>query len=101
MIFELDTKKSLQEHLNENPKLVLNFFATWCGPCQMLGAMLKDNFADDKEVKVLRVDIDKFRELAIQYGVRGVPTMFKVENGTITDRQVGFLDEQAFRNWVK
>ncbi len=99
MIIEFDGKKTIKDYLSENPKMVLNFHATWCGPCQALGAMLKEHFAND--ITILRVDIDKFRDLAVEYSVRGVPTMFLYNNSEIVDKQVGYIEEAQFRSWIK
>ncbi|MDV7394497.1 thioredoxin domain-containing protein, partial [Arthrospira platensis SPKY1] len=64
------------EEIIQQPKLVLvDFFATWCGPCQMLGPILKEvkDILGD-EVNIVKIDVDKNQALAAQYQVRGVPT---------------------------
>ena len=76
---------------SEKPVLV-DFFATWCGPCQTLAPILKevkDNLGD--RVSIIKIDVDKNQQIAAQYQVRGVPTMILFQNGKQLWRQSGVL----------
>ncbi len=79
---------------SEKPVLV-DFFATWCGPCQVLGPVLKqvkDQLGD--RIKIVKIDVDKNQELASQWQVRGVPTMVLYQNGKQLWRQSGVLSKE-------
>lgn len=99
MIKEYDGKKPIEEIIKNSKRTVIDFFATWCGPCKMLGNVLKNTDSDD--VEVVKVDIDKFKNIAIEFGVRGVPTMFLAVDGNIKDTNVGFLNEEQFLAWSR
>lgn len=78
--------------INSDTPVLVDFFATWCGPCQMLMPVLKevkDNLG--QRVKILKIDVDKNQELASQFQVRGVPTMVLFQNGKQIWRQSGVL----------
>ncbi len=78
----------------EKPVLV-DFFATWCGPCQVLGPVLKqvkDQLGD--QIKIVKIDVDKNQELASRWQVRGVPTMVLFQNGKQLWRQSGVLSKE-------
>lgn len=78
---------------NEKPVLV-DFFATWCGPCQMLTPILKqvkDNLGE--RITIIKIDVDKNQELASKLQVRGVPTMMLYQNGEQLWRQSGVLSK--------
>ena len=82
--------------LIQSEKAVLvDFFATWCGPCQLLGPVLKqvkDHLGD--QIKIVKIDVDKNQELASQWQVRGVPTMVLYQNGKQLWRQSGVLSKE-------
>lgn len=78
--------------INSETPVLVDFFASWCGPCQMLMPVLKqvkDNIGE--RVKILKIDVDKNKELATQFQVRGVPTMLLFQNGKQIWRQSGVL----------
>jgi thioredoxin 1 len=79
---------------SETPVLV-DFFATWCGPCQMLAPILKqvkDSLGD--RVSIIKIDVDKNQQIASQYQVRGVPTMILFQNGKQLWRQSGVVSKE-------
>lgn len=90
------------ELINSETPVLVDFFATWCGPCQMLMPVLKqvkDNMGE--RVKILKIDVDKNQELASQFQVRGVPTMLLFQNGKQIWRQSGVLTkDEIIRNII-
>lgn len=83
---------TFQELIQSEKPVLVDFFATWCGPCQQLGPILKevkDELGDN--VSILKIDVDKNQQLAIQYQVRGVPTMLLFKNGKQVWRQSGLV----------
>lgn len=87
--------------LAQRSKCVVDFSATWCGPCQMLAPVLNkvsDTFAED--VKFYNIDIDENNELAASFDITGVPTMIFFENGHEKDRMVGFAREEDITKWI-
>lgn len=81
--------------INSSKPVLVDFFATWCGPCQMLAPILKevkDELGDS--VSIIKIDVDKNQSLASQFQVRGVPTMLLFQNGKQVWRQSGVLSKQ-------
>ena len=79
---------------SEKPVLI-DFFATWCGPCKMLGPILKevkDSLGD--RISIIKIDVDKNQQIASQYQVRGVPTMILFQNSKQLWRQSGVLNKE-------
>ncbi|MFC6876711.1 thioredoxin [Flavobacterium myungsuense] len=89
--------------INDDKPVLVDFYANWCGPCQMLSPVLKqvkDNLGE--RITILKIDTDKNHELASKYNVRGVPTMILFKNGKQLWRQSGLLTkEQILGNIIK
>lgn len=83
---------TFSEIIKQHPLVLVDFSATWCGPCQMLAPILKDlkeHYGD--KISVIKIDVDKNNSLASSYHVQGVPTMILFRNGEQVWRQSGVL----------
>lgn len=86
---------SFDQIIQSDKPVLIDFYATWCGPCQMLGPILKevkDQLGD--RVSIIKIDVDKNQELAAMQQVRGVPTMMLFQNGKQLWRQSGVLSKE-------
>lgn len=86
---------------SEKPILV-DFFATWCGPCKMLSPILKEVKEQlGEQISIIKIDVDKNQQIAAQYQVRGVPTMILFQKGKQLWRQSGVIDKNAIVNIIQ
>lgn len=93
---EIKTEQEFNEKINGDYVLV-DFFATWCGPCKMLGPILENI---SKNIEVLKVDVDKFENLARNYSVMSIPTLILFKKGQIVDKKIGFIPEVMLNEWI-
>ncbi|UJP66688.1 thioredoxin [Mongoliitalea daihaiensis] len=78
--------------INSDQPVLVDFFATWCGPCQMMQPILQDTARQlGERVKIVKVDVDKNPYAASTYQVRGVPTLILFQNGKVLWRQSGVV----------
>ena len=77
------------EVLNSEKPVLLDFFASWCGPCRMVGPILDEIAEEREDIKVCEVDIDEQPELSSRYRIMSVPTLMVLKNGNIVDQSIG------------
>lgn len=90
----------LREIVAKEDKVLVDFFATWCGPCKMLAPVLDKVAAKTAGVTFVKVDIDKNAEAAAEYGVQVIPTLVLIEKGEIKAREQGFMPEAELQAFV-
>ena len=96
------TKDNFEEEVKKSDKPVLvDFYADWCGPCQMQGPIVEKLAKENDSFKVGKVNVDEQQELAREYGVMSIPTLMVVKNGEITYKETGVLQENAILDLMK
>lgn len=91
------TKENFEsEVLNSDIPVLVDFWATWCGPCMMLSPVIAEIAEEfDGKIKVGKVNVDEQNELAMQYRVASIPTLLLFKNGQLADTSVGFMLKNA------
>ncbi len=77
------------EVINSEKPILLDFWASWCGPCRMVGPIVDEIAAERGDLKVVKVNVDEQPELAIQFGIMSIPTLVIMKNGKVTNQAVG------------
>jgi thioredoxin 1 len=98
--FHVTGQEELSEATASNDVVLADFYADWCGPCQMLEPTV-ETLAAETTAAVAKVDVDENQELAAEYGVRGVPTMVLFADGEPVERVVGVQEESSLANLIR
>ena len=99
MIIHL-TKDNFKDALKGNKKILIDFYADWCAPCRMMGAVLEDCH-ERLNVPVGKVNVDEDGEIAALYGVSSIPTLVLIEEGETKSVTVGALSEAEIKEFVE
>ena len=88
-------KNDFDSVVKQSTKTVLvDFWASWCGPCRMIAPVLEEVAAERPDVKVCKVNVDEEQELAISYGVSSIPTLLVFKDGQIVNKSIGAIPKQ-------
>ena len=74
-------------------KVLVDFFATWCGPCKMLSPLLEEIAEENPGLLVLKIDVDEVGELAARYGIQAIPTLMLFKNGQRIETKMGYQNK--------
>ncbi len=94
-------EKSFEKALKENEVVVVDFWATWCGPCRALGPIVEDVASRHSDVFFGKVDVDENPALAAQFNVSSIPFVAKFKNGKLVDNFLGLHDANFVEEFFK
>ena len=89
-----------QEVMNSDKKVLLDFWAPWCGPCRMVVPIVEEIAAERPDIKVGKINVDEQLELASQFGIMSIPTLLVMENGRIINKATGARPKNAILNML-
>lgn len=90
------------EVMNSDKPVLVDFWATWCGPCKMIAPIL-DQLAEEMagKLKICKIDVDNNKEMAAKYNVRGVPTLMLFKDGSLEASKVGALSKGQLTQFIE
>ncbi len=83
-----------QEVMQSDKPVLIDFFATWCGPCTMVSPLVDEIAQERSDIKVCKVDVDDQGELASRFGVSSIPMLVVMKNGKVTAQKVGAVPKE-------
>ena len=95
-------KDFADEVLQSDTPVLVDFWAEWCGPCRVLGPVIESLSQEyDGKVKIAKVDVDSSQQVAMQYGIRSIPTVMLFDKGQIVDTIVGVRPKSDYESSLK
>lgn len=100
MLKHIENKEEFINSISSGTVLV-DFYADWCGPCKMLAPILEQFAKETENVEVLKVNVDQVSDVAKDYGIMSIPTLILFKNGEEKDKQVGVMNINQLKAFVK
>jgi thioredoxin 1 len=96
------TDQNFEEIVAQGKPVVLDFYATWCGPCKKIAPYIEELAEQyDGQVIVGKCDVDNNNDLSVRFGVRNIPTVLFIKNGEVVDKSVGAAPKSTFEDKLK
>ena len=102
MIIHVHNMQDFQEKIAQG-RVLVDFFATWCGPCKMLSPILEevDQRGEAGDLLIVKVDVDEASDIAIKFGIQSIPTLILFENGKMVKHALGYMPKPQLLNFLK
>lgn len=95
------TDKDVERVIQENKKVVIDCYATWCGPCKMLSPIIDDVAEEHEDVAFFKVDVDNNREIVSKYEIVSIPVLLVFEDGQLKNRSLGLISREEVCDLIK
>jgi len=96
------TNENYEDVLNSETPVVVDFWATWCGPCKMVSPVIEDLASEfEGKTSICKLNVDEMPDIAAQYKIMSIPTVMIFKNGEIIDKAVGVRTKEEYQNMIK
>lgn len=99
MIF-LENEQDFFKLIN-NELVLVDFYATWCGPCRMISPLIDEIAEENTNLTVVKVDVDKYPNIATKYGIMSIPTLKVFKKGEEGKTSIGYIEQDAIKDLLK
>ncbi len=94
------TKENFKDFYKDKPLALIDFWASWCGPCRMLTPVLEE-LHKDTGLAIGKVNVDEEEEISEAFNISSIPTLFLFKNGNLVDKRVGYIPLEELKSWIK
>ncbi|MCI8346537.1 MAG: thioredoxin [Bacilli bacterium] len=99
-IIEL-SEDNFKERISSDKKILIDFYAVWCGPCKMMASVLDSIKEEIKDCEIYKVNVDECPNLAREYGVMSIPNLILFQNGKVVKNEMGFKTAEELKEFVE
>ncbi len=99
-VVKIDQNNFEDEVLKSDRKVLLDFYADWCGPCRMVSPIVEEIASEHPEYKVCKVNVDEHQDLASSFQVMSIPSLFVMENGKVVNQSTGAVPKAKILNML-
>lgn len=95
------TDESFEQEINKNNLVVVDFFATWCGPCRVFGPILEKVASEINDIEIFKVDVDQNEKTAKKFGIMSIPTIVLLKDGKEIARNIGLMNYEDLIEFIQ
>ena len=99
MLKHINSKEEFDSSI-QNGVVLVDFFATWCGPCKMLSPVLEEVANENPNILILKIDVDEVGELAARFGIQAIPTLMLFKDGQRVDTRMGYQNKNQLLAFI-
>lgn len=100
-IVKITSENFNSEVINSDKKVLIDFWASWCGPCRMLSPIIEEVAADCPEVKVCKVNVDEESDLASAFNVMSIPMLVVLDHGKVVNKSIGYIEKEQVMQLIQ
>lgn len=100
-VIEINEKDFEEKVINSDKKVLVDFFATWCGPCRMLGPVVEEVSNSDDSYNYYKIDTDKASDVSRKYGIMSIPALLVFENGKVIKQELGYKSVDELKSFLE
>ena len=93
-VLKITSENFKSEVLESSQKVLIDFYADWCGPCKMMGPVVEEIAEEHSDVKVVKINVDNAEDIAIKYQIMSIPTLVVVKDGQEVNRSIGLISKE-------
>lgn len=90
-----------EEVLKADKKVLIDFYADWCGPCKMLAPIVEEVASEHEDLKVVRINVDNEESIAMNYQIMSIPTLVLIKDGKEVDRVIGAVQKKVIETLIE
>lgn len=100
-VLKITSENFKSEVLENSQKVLIDFYADWCGPCKMMGPVVEEIAEEHSDVKVVKIDVDNAEDIAIKYQIMSIPTLVVVKDGQEVNRSIGLISKEKIEELIE
>lgn len=100
-VLKITSENFKSEVLESSQKVLIDFYADWCGPCKMMGPVVEEIAEEHSDVKVVKIDVDNAEDIAIKYQIMSIPTLVVVKDGQEVNRSIGLISKEKIEELIE